>query len=508
MRFQSRFVVCEAPSQPMSVRNSSSATCNLCASARVDGHSMTHTYFFCNCQGSLCEIKFAKKQCRSNEAIFQWSVSPGEHAVVPENTVLPPPKLSSAMKEYIRTNMNVKPPVILHADLLAAGHSCNLKQVQNFVYQERLRQWSDDVPVCSRIVQASTFFPSIEPSAPFFFGQGTMPGQLLGEGTEEDPLMVGVTTVKTLNLLRHLNTVGVLCLDATYALNGKELPVIVYGVTDLMHSFHPVAFFLVSEETEQIFQATMSGLTAIAFVAAGIELRPPIVLSDGAKAIHSAVSSYWPQAEHLMCYAHMCMAVRKHFRTPRFRLIVSMELYQLIRSQLYRLYKTKSIQEYNSLRAEFLPTWPTEVADYLNQQWLEGQCSRWQEFTGRPNGVHSNQGQECFNRLLKTFSFRRRGKISECLNVLHRVMAYAASRTDNPFITSPVNSTTFASRSRRGPSRRRVAAIQSATESNSGRPPRAQVQRRRQRRSAARSGQRGRQRSTMNRNVAVNANSQ
>ena len=152
MRFQSRFVLCEPPSQAMSVRNSSTATCNLCASARVDGHRMTHTYYFCNCQGSLCEIKFAKKQCRGNEVIFQWSVSPEEHAVQAEDTVVPPPKLSSAIKTFIQSNMNVKPPVVLHAELLAAGHNCNLKQVQNFVYQERKRR-------CSRVLTDS---PSLD----------------------------------------------------------------------------------------------------------------------------------------------------------------------------------------------------------------------------------------------------------------------------------------------------------------------------------------------------------
>ena len=394
--------------------------------------------------------------------------------------------------------MNVKPPVVLHAELLAAGHNCNLKQVQNFVYQERKRRWSDDVVECSRIVQASTFFPSIGPSTPFFFGPATMPGHLLGIGSPEDPLMIGITTVKTLKHLRHLNTVGVLCLDATYALNGKEFPIIIYGVTDLMHSFHPVAFFLVSDETEIMYHATMSALTAIAFVAAGIELRPAIVLSDGARAIHSAVSAHWPQSEHLMCYAHMGMAVRKHLRTPRFRLIVSMDLLQTICGQLNRLHETRSIEEYNSLRAEFLPTWPPEVAEYLTQQWLEGQCSRWQKFTGRPNGVHSNQGQECFNRLLKTFSLRRRGKISECVELLTRVMAYAATRS-NEFVVIPAVSTTFVSRSRRGPSRR--VAVHIADESNSGRPPRAQVQRRRQRgaRTSRRGRGRGRQRITSRR---------
>ena len=56
-----------------------------------------------------------------------------------------------------------------------------------------------------------------------------------------------------------------------------------------------------------------------------------------------------------------------------------MDLLQTICGQLIRLHETRSIQDYNSLRAEFLPTWPPEVAEYLNQQWLKGLCSRWQE---------------------------------------------------------------------------------------------------------------------------------
>lgn len=57
----------------------------------------------------------------------------------------------------------------------------------------------------------------------------------------------------------------------------------------------------------------LSNLAEIDAVATGIDLRPPVALSDGAQIIHSAIFADWPQAEHLIClYAHMCRAVKRH----------------------------------------------------------------------------------------------------------------------------------------------------------------------------------------------------
>ena len=294
-----------------------------------------------------------------------------------------------------------------------------------------------------------------------------MAGRTLGNGSDNDPLVVGISTIKTLRHLQHLGTVGVLCLDATYSLNGKDFPVIIYGVADAAHSFHPVAFFVVSDESAETYKKTMAALASAAFLATGIELAPEVVLSDGALSIHAAVAEKRPHAEHLMCYAHMCRAAKKHLQKPQFRTIIDEEFFQRLRDDLNRLHQSTSSEKFAAIKLQIIPDWPVEVAGYMTNQWLEGPCSRWQKFCGRPGGIHSNQGQECFNRLAKVFSLRKRAKMSECFSNLIRLMEYAATRQKEFRITS--GSTEFVGRSRRGRRSRRSRRRRNSA-SDSGRP--------------------------------------
>lgn len=150
MRFQPVFVPCDMPSHTIAVRSTRIIPCNACPIEDRSYHLMTHTYYICHCSGKHCQIKYSKKQCREHPEIFRWAVSPGEHAVLPEGEALPTPKLSKEVKRYIGDHMDIHSPVHIHADLLAAGNICKLKQVQNCIFKERKKRkiWIDYLTEC------------------------------------------------------------------------------------------------------------------------------------------------------------------------------------------------------------------------------------------------------------------------------------------------------------------------------------------------------------------------
>ena len=142
------------------------------------------------------------------------------------------------------------------------------------VYRLRRRMWTNDVGRCTAIVRANCFNRDLDVSTPFFFGPQTLPDRLLGIGSREDPLMIGIATKTTLELLRGVASDGILCIDSTYCLNNRAFPVIIYGVADSDHAFRLAAMFVVSLETAAMYQHTMSALTSITNVAFGFDCRP------------------------------------------------------------------------------------------------------------------------------------------------------------------------------------------------------------------------------------------
>lgn len=316
----------------------------------------------------------------------------------------------------------------MHAALLEREIACTLRSIQNLTFRLRRKLFTNDIDICNAFVKANLYHATIHRQKPFFFGSQTMIGQSLGSSDIGDPLIVGITSMEIILTLRHLSTVGIFCIDSTYSLNNRGFPIVVIGVTDADHSYHPVAFFAVSDEETETYRAVLRALVSIADVHAGIELQPEVVLSDGDSSIRSAVSRLWPGVEHLMCYAHMKRAAERHLKT-----CVSAEQVKSIMADITRMHDAKSLADFNRISAEASASWPSDVQTYMHRYWLTGNMSKWQLFRGLPEGPHSNQGQESFNRLIKKdFAKRACGKMSQCFEMLMRVARYASTR-EKPF---------------------------------------------------------------------------
>ena len=169
--------------------------------------------------------------------------------------------------------------------------------------------------------------------------------------------------------------------------------------------------FLVSNETRDTYRQTLMAMSAIASCAVGIDLQPSFVLSDVAKNISRACIDFWPSAEHIMCYAHMMRATRRHLR----RELDELTLAQIV-LDIRRIHRTYSLEGYETVATELLTTWPESVQRYMTSQWLQGINSKWQRFRGIKGLLYSNQGKESYNRLLKEFTMRRKCKICDLLS--------------------------------------------------------------------------------------------
>lgn len=357
-------------------------------------------------------------------------------------------RLSPEAKVYITENWRDQSPIRMHAFL--RGH-CKLKSIQNLVFRLRKRMWNNDVSQCTSFVRQRTFLADIDRTTPFFFGPQTLPNRLLGRGTKTDPLLLGLCTKASLELLETVNRKnGYLCVDATYCLNNRGFPVVIYGVADKDHSFRLVAIFLVSNEKRDTYRQTLMAMCAIASCAVGIDLQPSFVLSDGAKSISRACIDFWPDAEHIMCYAHMMRAARRNLRKK----LDEPTLAKMVQD-IRRIHRTNSIEEYQTVKNELFATWPANVQRYMTRNWLEGINSSWQRFRGLKDLPYSNQGQESYNRLLKEhFTMRRKCKMSECIDALFRAAQYSADRLIEQEEEARVNNSGIMFATRSGPGHR------------------------------------------------------
>ncbi|KAG2957392.1 hypothetical protein PC119_g27343, partial [Phytophthora cactorum] len=71
----------------------------------------------------------------------------------------------------------------------------------------------------------------------------------LGGGSDDDPLVIGITSTFLLKAAAWDPGTFVFHMDATFKLVTCAYPVIVCGISDAARQFHPMAFFITSQKT-------------------------------------------------------------------------------------------------------------------------------------------------------------------------------------------------------------------------------------------------------------------
>jgi hypothetical protein len=165
------------------------------------------------------------------------------------------------MKRLVRelTEQKVKPSRILNR-LIGDFHLGQndviglLTQVQRYssYYRTTSLNDSDWVDVMRQLATDNRFSADLgdDTGSSFGYDEDNDGNPLLGDGSEENPLLIGFATKVTLRSLSFASA-WIVHIDATYKTNTCGYPVIVIGVSDAWRQFHPVAF-LISSDARQV----------------------------------------------------------------------------------------------------------------------------------------------------------------------------------------------------------------------------------------------------------------
>jgi hypothetical protein len=198
-----------------------------------------------------------------------------------------------------------------------AANMPNVKKFQDrnrYFRVKELKEHSTPAEMLRMLVE-SHYDPPIQDTEYFSFGYEIRDGvPQVGFGGTSGVFKVGVTT-KTLlrNMDRHSSTF-VFHWDATYKINSLDYPILICGITDPGRNFHPVAFFVISQESTDEYVWAMRSLMKAYEDVVGLQLQIRYVMSDAAKAPAAAVMRYQSQLNVqtiLMCFFHLVACVNK-----------------------------------------------------------------------------------------------------------------------------------------------------------------------------------------------------
>ncbi|KAK1935468.1 hypothetical protein P3T76_000457 [Phytophthora citrophthora] len=301
----------------------------------------------------------------------------------------------------------------------------SLCSVQNFVhhYSRTHLKRNDRVDDLRMWIHERAFTGREELSQPFTYawdldGDGK---PVVGNGSEERPFVVGLTTKTLMLRLMRPPESFVLHVDATYKLNYRGYPVIVIGISDSSRGFHLVSMFIVSGETQDIVQPTLMALRRLFFALSGHELVVQYAMADADQAQYNAVNAVFgsnPRFTSLMCFFHVMQKVYRAISA------FPSDTKAIIVRDLYDMHFARSHMEFVRMRDDFLSRLrdvPELIgfAQYMSGQWLTGRYSAWQLYWTPTGFASTNNPVETFNAVLKRdYTLRRRLKMGALLQEL------------------------------------------------------------------------------------------
>ncbi|ETI49237.1 hypothetical protein F443_06837 [Phytophthora nicotianae P1569] len=110
----------------------------------------------------------------------------------------------------------------------------------------------------------------------------------IGEGVDDDPTIVGISTPCVVEMLRYAAKY-VLHIDTTYKLDQSGYPVLVLGISDQSRSFHLVAMFVTSQQTGGLISMALQSVFDVFKVITGNYPDIRYCVADTDKAQYNAV---------------------------------------------------------------------------------------------------------------------------------------------------------------------------------------------------------------------------
>eukprot|EP00644_Phytophthora_capsici_P001290 jgi/Phyca11/105259/e_gw1.10.587.1 len=188
-------------------------------------------------------------------------------------------KLTTTQKTYCRelADEHLRPMRIRHA--LARKFSTPLEDLPPL---KTLRAWVH--------ARAYTGLETMTQTFTFGWELDSSGKPIVGNGSDEKPFIVGLSTKALMLRLTVPPENFILHVDGTYKMNQCDYPVIVVGISDRSRRFHLVYLFVVSQETQPVFEAVFFSLRQIYFWITKNDLRIQYAMADGDKAQCNALA--------------------------------------------------------------------------------------------------------------------------------------------------------------------------------------------------------------------------
>ncbi|KAE9152681.1 hypothetical protein PF002_g3948 [Phytophthora fragariae] len=193
-----------------------------------------------------------------------------------------------------------------------------LGQVQRFVRnfnKKELHRTDDYEDVLDQIGQLA-YGPAVADTQPFSFGweRDSEGKPNVGNGSNENPFLVGLTTKCLLRNADRDPSSFVFHMDGTFKLNQVAYPVVVCGVSDRGRSFHLVAIFITPQRLEGLYGTALSALRRMFTAVTSMQLLLKYVLADAeAEQLNAVTQVFGMDSEltYLMCIYHVMAKVHK-----------------------------------------------------------------------------------------------------------------------------------------------------------------------------------------------------
>ncbi len=400
--------------------------CDVC----LEKHEMKRQYGSCSNENCLKDLKWPRQYkilfCMKTSAVNVYQF--GEHSgeIVKASETVKKTGCSDVVKtkidECIKNHL-VKPKHI-HLKLseeISAKLMPSLLQVQTYVKNRRNRMGNnDDIESLREYLKEFRLRSDHGDHDMFIFGCQ------LGDGSDEDHFHLGFTSR---NLIRQIVNFSKGCyhIDATYKIVKYCYPLIVFGFSDVGHQFYPIAFMFTSHEQATDFDYFFAKLDKVCNHL-DVAFKPEFIVSDASPALYNSIHRNLPDAQHLMCWFHVKLNVRKH------KTLIPADKYVTVCTEINKLHSCICEASYKILLKMTLLKWSKDpqlvkFRHYFKKQWVVSKFSNWQIFSTPAGYAHTNNPVEQYNRTIKAdFTDRVKYHMQPAIQVFKRLINYESKK--------------------------------------------------------------------------------
>lgn len=278
----------------------------------------------------------------------------------------------------------------------------------------------------------------------FFFNTKENPNGdvLIHNGTATKHTHIMLTSKK---LMLNAEKKGVFHLDATYKLIKNGFPLIVFGVSDIQGSFHPIAFCVTSNEEASDFYEFYSGIIGKNLVIAfgyyyclnfidysdlsaelGLIFEPEFIMQDSWPASYNAAREVGLNSEILMCYFHVIFNISKRYKNK-----MSSDKWDQLLGYLKTIHMSRNVVERNEnwlcFQAKYKVKKPAkdDLYTYISTHWYDSRWNKWMIYHSPPGYANTNSNIESFNATIKRdFFFRKRLSVIGAVSKIEEIIRY------------------------------------------------------------------------------------